>query len=475
MRGQTTWSYTPYSQLCEFEKRNKPYICRIAPYETSCEIEWFDKGSDGEHFLICHQRGAAKPDIRMESIPSVVKIEGLLPGREYEVKIARTDDPSEQSDYRFFRAGEIIGTVVNYLHPHDPAFSFSGSYLCSPCIVRTKTGRLLVSMDVYGPSTPQNLSFLYKSDDDGKTWQYLCDLLPCFWGKLFLHQDRVYLLSTTAEYGELQIGYSDDDGETWHKPVTLFPGSGQRNQKGMHQAPNPVIHYEGRIWTAVDYGSWERGGHESAIVSVAEDCDLMDPGNWTCSDFLPYNRNWPGALAHSRWGGHEGNAVVGPDGEIYNFIRYQISNVFDGHVDDSVITNGKAFMMKLDKHNPEKQLVFDRFVDFNGGMSKFDIRFDEKSGKYISLVNKIVDNTTPGARNLLSLSVSSDLVNWTITKDLIDATEYSSWDVAFQYVSFIIDGDDILYASRTAFNGARRFHDSNYITFHRLENFRQYL
>lgn len=102
MRGQTTWSYTPYSQLCEFEKRNKPYICRIAPYETSCEIEWFDKGSDREHFLICHQRGTAKPDIRMGSIPSVVKIEGLLPGREYEVKFARTDDPSEQSDYRFF-------------------------------------------------------------------------------------------------------------------------------------------------------------------------------------------------------------------------------------------------------------------------------------------------------------------------------------------------------------------------------------
>lgn len=168
MRGQTTWNYQPYSRLCDIRKREKPYICRMAPYETSCEIEWFDHGSDGEHSLICHQRGAHKPDIRMDAIPRVVTIEGLLPGREYEVIIFRTDDPDQRSDYRFFRAGNIIGTVVNYLHPHDPAFNFSGSYLCSPCIVRTQTGRLLVSMDVYGPSTPQNLSFVYKSDDDGK-------------------------------------------------------------------------------------------------------------------------------------------------------------------------------------------------------------------------------------------------------------------------------------------------------------------
>ena len=47
--------------------------------------------------------------------------------------------------------------------------------------------------------------------------------------------------------------------------------------------------------------------------------------------------------------------------------------------------------------------------------------------------------------------------------------------VGFQYVSFLIDGDDILYQSRTAFGYAHNFHDSNYATFHKIPSFREYL
>ena len=35
------------------------------------------------------------------------------------------------------------------------------------------------------------------------------------------------------------------------------------------------------------------------------------------------------------------------------------------------------------------------------------------------------------------------------------------------------DGDDIIALSRTAFDGARNFHDANYFTFHRIADFRQ--
>lgn len=474
MKGQTTWSYRPYVRMCDIEKKTLPFICRLAPYEDYCEIQWMDLGcEDEEHRIICRQRGVHKPSIEICTRDPFVTIPDLLPGREYEVRIVRKNDPEKASDYRAFKTGEIMGKVVNYLHPHDSCYAFSGRYLCSPCILRTKRGRLLVSMDLYGPSMAQNLTIICKSDDNGETWQYLCELFPCFWGKLFEYEDRIYMLSMSAEYGELQIGYSVDEGATFCKPVTLFPGCGIRSEKGMHQAPTPVVFYEGCLWTAVDYGSWECGGHESAIVSASLHADLMDPANWLCSQFVPYDRNWPGAVLHSKWGGHEGNAVIGPDGEVYDFLRYQISNVFDGHVDDSRITNGKAFILKLDKNNPENPMKFHRFVDFNGGMSKFVIRKDEETGLYISLVNEVKDNSTPAQRNLLSLSVSKDMINWTIIKRLIDATEYSFYDTAFQYVDFIIDGEDILYASRTAWNGAHNFHDSNYITFHILENFRQ--
>ena len=477
MKAQLGWHYKPYTRLIHNYKKVNPYIVRIAPYEDYCEIEWIDNGYDGEQIITCHHRGGSNPDIVLRTTEHQVKIEGLKAGRDYELLVERADG-SGKSDYRYFKAGEIVGTVVNYLHPLDPAFSFSGKYLCSPCILRTKTGRLLASMDVYGKGTAQNLSFVFKSDDDGKTWQWCCDLLPCFWGKLFNHNDKVYIISMTAEYGEMQIGCSEDDGETWSKPVTLFPGAGIREELGMHQAPTPVVIHEGRIYTGVDYGSWAANksgyGHASAIASCDATKDIMDPANWVCSEFTVYDKNWEGAVPNSMWGGHEGNAVLGPDGEIYDILRNQITTA-RMHVDDSQITNGKAFILKLDKENPEKPLVFDKFIDFDGGSCKFVIRRDEVSGKYVALVNRVADNTCPGQRNILSLSVSDDMYHWHIAKDLIDASDYSPDEVAFQYPDFIIDGNDILYLSRTAFNGADNYHNSNYITFHKLEDFRKYL
>ena len=40
-------------------------------------------------------------------------------------------------------------------------------------------------------------------------------------------------------------------------------------------------------------------------------------------------------------------------------------------------------------------------------------------------------------------------------------------------IHFEFEGDDIIYLCRTAMNGAHSFHDSNYSTFHRVEDFRK--
>ena len=39
----------------------------------------------------------------------------------------------------------------------------------------------------------------------------------------------------------------------------------------------------------------------------------------------------------------------------------------------------------------------------------------------------------------------------------------------FQYVDWQFDGDDLIYVVRTAYRGARNFHDSNQIMFRRLQ------
>jgi len=59
-----------------------------------------------------------------------------------------------------------------------------------------------------------------------------------------------------------------------------------------------------------------------------------------------------------------------------------------------------------------------------------------------------------------------------VARDLLDYRDHDANDVGFQYVDFMIEGNDILYLCRTAMNGAHNYHDANYQTFHRIKNFR---
>jgi hypothetical protein len=68
--------------------------------------------------------------------------------------------------------------------------------------------------------------------------------------------------------------------------------------------------------------------------------------------------------------------------------------------------------------------------------------------------------------------MSSDLENWELVCDLLDFRHCDIKDVGFQYVDFEIEGDDIIYLCRTALNGAHNYHDANYSTFHKINNFR---
>lgn len=53
-----------------------------------------------------------------------------------------------------------------------------------------------------------------------------------------------------------------------------------------------------------------------------------------------------------------------------------------------------------------------------------------------------------------------------------DEGDLSPAEVGMQYQHFIIDGDDILWLSRTAFNQPANYHDANCRTFHASEDFR---
>ena len=224
MKGQNKWGYQPYTPVNAVYKRRLPHICRLAPGEDYAEFEWQDKGGGEKHFVFWKPVASTENYSCRELKEQKVKLLGLSQECDYEFYVTR-ENKEEKSDIRFFRTGKAIGTVVNYLHPQDTAFAYSGRYLCSPSLVKLPSGALLASMDVFVSHGPQNLTFLFRSSDDGATWEYVTDLFPCFWGKLFCHKDALYMLATSTEYGSLLIGKSLDEGYTWSEAVTILPGS----------------------------------------------------------------------------------------------------------------------------------------------------------------------------------------------------------------------------------------------------------
>jgi hypothetical protein len=473
MKGQKGWDYKPYSRLNEMYKRENPYVCRLAPFKDGCLVAWIDQGKPkAAHSIRYQQRATEYPPVTVKAEGSEYTITGLKPDCEYEVTVFRTDEPDAKSDTRLFRSGFYPGQIVSYIHPKDKAYSFSGMCPSSPSIVRTDSGRILASTDVWYNVTMSRLTLIYKSDDEGKTWQYLCELFPCQWGELFCHKGKVYMLATTTEWGCLLIGCSEDDGETWSSPVFMFPGSGSNAEGGPHKGANPVFHYKGRIWSALEYGAWNKGYIDSGVISVSEDADLMNPENWACTGFLRFDTTWknasPGGVRVGARVYIEGNIISAPDGALYNMLR-------DCNHVPSEGSLGKAVFLKIDPDNPEKMPEFHSIIDFNGGTHKFVVDRDEKTGVYYTVVNRAVSAAGYDQRNVLSFSVSKDLFHWKIVKDLLDYQNEAPEETGLQYTYQLRIGDDLYFLCRTAFNHASTFHDANCITFHKVENFKDLL
>jgi hypothetical protein len=381
-------------------------ITRMAPGDQRITIDFSWAGSFKRNELILkvlikdyktlNEVYTAVIDEEAESIT----INDLRNGTDYlaelEARCRHSGAAAALSHARLFRTGFVPGKVINYIHPEDYTYDSSGRSPASPSIVRLPDGSLLASHDIYWGEGGQNLTKVFVSEDEGNTWRFLSDLFPCFWGKLFLHKNKLYMLGMSTEYGALLIFESNDLGKSWSEPTTIIDG-GSREEGGPHKAPMPIVSHSGRLWTAIDYGSWTIGGHGSGLVSVSVDDDLMKADNWTVTPFLPYNPDWEGTVKGGNPGLLEGNVVITPEGELINLLRY--------HTAGGDPAYGKAVMLNIDKNNPSAMLTFGKVIDFPGNMSKFTIQFDRVSGKYYSLVNRVTIDWV-SQRNILSLTSS---------------------------------------------------------------------
>lgn len=359
------------------------------------------------------------------------------------------------------------------------------TYLGSPSIVRLPDRALLATHDYFGPGSPRNyeseehLTSVYRSDDNGESWQSVTHIANAYWSTLFVHKGDVWLLGATQQYGSIVIRKSSDGGFTWTHPADaktglLFKGGFFHANPNYHCAPVPVLSANGRLFKGfedcVDC-AWGTG-FQALAVSAPEDSDLLDASSWTMSDKVAFDPKWlpdwgvklgcPGWL--------EGNIVQGPDGQLYDILRFNADPLSDKAAVLELSADGKTL-----KANPSKL-----FIDMPGGCHKFSIRLDPKTGVYLTLSNNNTAKAFPWQRNVLSLCSSKDLRNWNILANILtdgDATETeeSLKFTGFQYVDWQFDGEDIIALVRTSRDGAHNFHDSNRIIFHRIESYSKYL
>lgn len=460
MSKSIPWSYRPYRPYFVREE-NEIYICRIAPAPNAISFDWL--GCDGEtHSVFYRKRGEGDYILADRVKGTSYTLNDLATDTDYEFYVTLGE---RKSTVRLAHTGEAVGTVVNYLHPEDKIYAFSGHSLCSPSLVRHPEGYLLASMDVFEGNAPQNLTLIFRSDDDGRTWRYVSELMPCFWGKMFIHRGDLYMLAVSTEYGDLLIGKSTDGGYTFDAPTVILRGSGGRGGRpGVHKNPQPIVFHNGRIWETLEWGAWGAGYHAPQVMSCDENADLLDADNWVITPPVKYDPTWQGVAKGPSNGNIEGALAVAPDGRLYNIMRYDTAKTEPNY--------GLVLAYEVDTAHPEMSLRYSHAIHLDGNLSKFMIKKDEASGYYYSIISRITPDYSIHARNLLSLMRSKDLENWELVTDLLNYRHADPAKVGFQYVDFSIEGDDIIYLCRTAINGAYNSHDANYSTFHRIENFR---
>lgn len=475
MNIKNGWSYQPYDPVETDVHGNpgKPYqflITDLQPRNGEVLVGWQPMAGAETYRITLVPYGenayntlGGIPAVLLETKQNRAVLAGVQNDTDYEVQIDAFAGGKRigKALSRWVRCHGVPGSVVSYVHQDDHSFSYSGRSTATPGILRLPSGELLCSHDMYWPDAPQNLTKIFSSMDDGKTWSFVCDVIPCFWGKLFYHQGAVYLLGCETECGALLLGKSTDDGRTFSKPITIYPG-GTRRTGGPMRSSLPVISYKGRLWTSMDVGSYPLGYHDTVIVSADETMDLMNPKAWTCSKPLHYNPEWPGASKGAPLTGFlEGNMIVGPQGQLYDLMRYETRGG-----DPSF---GLAGLVEMDPEHPESMPRFVQFVNFPGNLSRFTVMKDGED--YYALVSRVLDEPTY-YRGRLSLITSKDLINWTVVRDVLDikGLDDEEWPnkTAFQYPDAFIENGTIYAALRTALYGAYNYHNANYITFHKF-------
>jgi hypothetical protein len=405
-------------------------------------------------------------------------------------------------------------TVV-YESP-DPA----NVYAYSPGLIRLPDGRLIATMDQGGRGVSKLPNIkregllwrgrIYASDDEGKTWQFKSDSPMCH-ARPFLAGDSLYVL---GHQGRLVIVRSDDDGDTWSKPVQLTESS------GWHQAPCNVWYAHGRIYLVMERKTdpaakgWPVAALAPVVMSAPVAADLTKRESWTFSNeycfrdavkefgepdligapFYETGQTAPDSKGDKRpmsdIGWLETNIVQftdpnhvwhDPTGRTFHlWMRAHTGATNLACVAKAIEAEDGSLSVTLEKAPSGEPMLY---VPCPGGQMKFHVLHDEETKLFWLLSSQATDSMTDpkrlpanrfnlpnNERHRLTLHFSKNCVDWCFAGLVADSGNAGQ---GRHYASMAFSGDDLLVLSRSGDQRAKDSHNGNLITFHRVQNFRK--
>lgn len=351
-------------------------------------------------------------------------------------------------------------TQIAYEGPFEDWTKATYHVLSSPSIMtRTEGGKEVIYVShehgecccFYEPST---VTYLKRSEDDGKTWETVGSLPSMRWATVFAHKGEIYLLGN----------HNRDDDHAWLAHL-LPDGTFETVKIGENTGPGnpcPMLFAKGRIYKAMN----------NRAISIDQDANLMDPTCWTVSE------NTTSSLLNADW-----KARVGITAERFYYEEINVVEAPDGGIMAVMRTNNigvnKIILLRLSDDGKTWSYLpdHDGLVSMPTTRSRFTCRRDPKSGRYVALTS--VPNTVTCDhmnRTVSAVVVSDDLKHWElkdyliIERDLMNARHAAAMH-GFQYIDFVFAEEDILFVIRESRGESNMWHDGNHISYYRLKNY----
>jgi len=369
-------------------------------------------------------------------------------------------------------------------------------FLGTPSVLKTASGRFLISHDNFGSATSyltSGVTSVYYSDNiNTGEFTFAQNISDMFWSTIFEYNGDVYLLGILKQFGNVTISKSTDNGITWSAAVSvLTTPTGAFTYQGWHKSSDNVIFKDGYLICPIEAVRATAAGMDWAkyfdsTIVLANLTDLTNPSNWSYSNIVTFNgvnletnliaKNEIATKQPSNTTAYkgflEGSLIELASGDLRMFMR----------LEQTPNSNHALYMdIAWNATTPPSSILSStqNFIDLLGGNVNFQVKYDVISGKHWTLVNANRYKYYTDQRTEVYLASSSDEgLTWSYHGKVLgyDVT-VANWQTvmaqnAVQYSSFEIIDNDLIVVSRTASDLAVNYHDSNITSLAKIKNFR---